>query len=340
MNFGKIDQIMLLGGSPRLAEIAHELKKDWKIAVFTCKRQLEEVLDAKGTTLEKYLEENKIDYFYADDINTSKEFTKRITPSTLAIGIGEAWTFTKQTIDKFDGRLVDFMGIRLPHFRGGAHYTWQLLQQNRMGCCNIQEVNAEMIPGAFDSGRIIKRKEFFFSAGARTPLDYFNEAGLEEKRFILEFVEEIKKGLEFRPVTMEESFSLYMPRLNTKKHGFVNWNWETDEIERFICAFDDPYVGATTFVDGRLVRIKKAHSEFIDGKFHPFQAGIIYRIHNNAVFVATRSGSIVIKEILDENGVNITNQIKRGSRLYTPQKYIEDAMLTQIEYDTKGIKNK
>jgi methionyl-tRNA formyltransferase len=331
-----MEQILLLGGGPLSLELAKELSKNWKVIIFSCKRQLDEPVDGNGKRFEAALKENNLPYFCADDINNDNNFINKITPKTLAIGMGEQWTFTKQTLDKFDGKLVDFMGIRLPQFRGGAHYSWQILQGNRIGCCNIQTVNEDMIPGVFDSGSILKRKEYFFSPSARIPMDYFKEAGMQELSFLLEFIAEIKAGKDFEPVGLEESFSLYMPRLHTKMHGFVNWNWETRDIERFICAFDDPYAGASTYIDGKLVRVKNCHSEFIDGLFHPFQCGLIYRIRGTSIYVATRDGTIVIQKVLDESGKILTD-LQVGQRLFTPAKYLEDAMLSKASYSTTGL---
>ena len=40
-----------------------------------------------------------------------------------------------------------------------------------------------------------------------------------------------------------EYLGLYLPKLNTLKNGFIDWNKSSSEIYRFICAFDDPYQG-------------------------------------------------------------------------------------------------
>ncbi|MFH2101567.1 MAG: hypothetical protein ABII71_05780 [Candidatus Micrarchaeota archaeon] len=340
MNFGKVDRILLLGGSPLLAEVAAALSKEWDLTVFSCRRQLDEPMDGKGTTLEQLLKNSGTKYFCADDINQDDNFLGVITGSTLAIGIGEQWTFTQDVISRFAGRLVDFMGIPLPKFRGGAHYTWQILQKNRTGCCNIQEINAEMVPGEFDSGKLLKRKEYQFSESARTPLDYFNEAGKNELGFLLEFVREVKEGKDFSPMAVDESASLFMPRLYTKKHGLVDWSWNTDEIDRFICAFDEPYPGASTYLDGKKVFLKGSSIDSSEGAFHPFQCGLVYKVHGGSLFVATRDGTVKLGRVLDENGNDITESVAVGQRFFTPRNELDDAMGFRAGYSTKGMEAK
>ena len=47
-------------------------------------------------------------------------------------------------------------------------------------------------------------------------------------------VDEIRNGKVFELVKINENLSMYFPRLNTLKHGFIDWSWDTDEIESFI----------------------------------------------------------------------------------------------------------
>jgi len=340
MLFGKIKRIILFGGAPLLAEFVRALKdKPYEVVVFSSKRQLEEPILSDGTTLEDVLKHLGVKYFSSVDINTDPNVWKHINEYTLGLGIGECWRFSKKLIDKFSGKLLDFMGIRLPQYRGGAHYTWQILRRNKIGACNLQIINEEMIPAEFDSGEIVKTREYLHPAWVRIPQDYFDSAVKEEVRFLLEFLDEVEQNKDFPLMPLQESFSILFPRLYTKKQGFINWNWKTTDIEAFICAFDDPYPGASTFLNKQRVFLKKCFVEYNDGPFHPFQAGIIYRKADDCCYVATIDGTLIIKEVLDENGRNILNKVKIGDRFYTPVKYLEEAMLYKAEYDSEGLKD-
>ncbi len=109
-------------------------------------------------------------------------------------------------------------------------------------------------------------------------------------------------------------------------------------IERFIDAFDDPYSGAITFVNDMCVRVKKCSSTTKDGTFHPFQIGIVYRIHEGALFVATQGGSIILTSVTDDGGTDVRRFIQVGDRFYTPRDHLEKARESRIIYTPQGLK--
>jgi len=343
IKFNKINHIILFGGSRLTAEIAQHILKDrlYSFSIYTCDRQLNDAI-YDGETLGDFLKDRNINYTSTDDINTAPGLLSEITENSFGLGLGEAWSFSKEIIEAFGGRLLDIMGIRLPQYRGGAHYTWQILRKNKIGGCNLQVINEDMIQGVFDSGEIIKSREYFFPAEARTPDDYFEIAVKQEIDFIKEFLDEVKNDQVFELGRIQENFSMYFPRMNTLKHGIIDWSWDTNDIENFICAFDEPYAGATTFIDGKKVHLKDCYSEFNEGPFHPFQAGLIYKIYSDAVFIATRSGTLIVRRVSDVNGKNIIGKLRTGQRFFTPIKYLEKAMTTSVEYSSEGIieKNK
>ena len=127
----KIKNIILFGGSRICAELAVKLKKskDYDVNIFTCQRQINEKIYLDGKTLATVLREHSIKFISTEDINSEKKLIPLITNQTLGIGLGEPWSFSKSIIKKFEGRLVDLMGVRLPQYRGGAHYTWQILRK-------------------------------------------------------------------------------------------------------------------------------------------------------------------------------------------------------------------
>ncbi len=341
MNFGKIDHIILFGGAPLLAAFAKNIKQNgkYRALVFSSSRHLEETIFHEGKKLKEVLNENKIPFYDTPDINNDPHIKGVITENTLGIGIGETWSFNRELIDLFDGRLLDFMGIRLPQYRGGAHYSWQILRKNRIGCCNLQIINEEMIQGVFDSGEIIKTREYLFPPTVRIPQDYFDSAIKQELDFLEEFLQDVSAEKDFTLTKIQENFGIYFPRLHTLQHGYVDWSWDSEDIESFICAFDDPYPGASTFLRGKRVFLKDCTVEFNDGPFHPFQAGLIYKISNISVFTATKQGTLIIKKILDENGKSVLGDIKTGMRFHTPKKYLEDAMTYEAVYGAEGVED-
>jgi methionyl-tRNA formyltransferase len=339
MRFEAIDQVLLFGGARVLAEFARATIQagHYGVTVFSCDRQLEEPIYPDGRTLGQVLTGHGIPFVSAPDINNDPTLRGLQIDSALGIGLGEAWQFSVELIERFDGRLLDLMGIRLPQYRGGAHYTWQILRKNRLGCCNLQIINEDTVQSVFDSGKIVKRQEYFFPASARVPNDYFDAAVDNEVAFLNEFLAEVRDGRDFPVVSLQEDFSLYFPRLHTLTHGFVNWEWETEEIERFICAFDVPYAGASTFLDGRKVHVGQCYSEYNDGPFHPFQSGLIYKIAGDAAFVASKSGTLVIGRVVDSAGKQLLPELRVGQRFFTPAEHLERALSFSAVYTERGL---
>lgn len=313
MKFGKIDRIILMGGGRLLVDFAIYLSSiEVDVHCFTSHRQ------------HTYL----AGIYVVDDICSDGVFQSLITDTTLVIGIGEAWKMDERTIDLLKGRLVDVMGIPLPQYRGGAHHSWQIMRRSKLGGCCIQLINKDTEQGVFDSGEILKSCEYIFPPDARIPQDYFNDALIHDLAFLKEFIKEVQAEHDFTLTKVQETFSMYFPRLYTKEHGYINWAWKTRDIESFICAFDNPYEGAATFLNGTKVLLKDCYAEYNDGAFHPFQAGLIYRKSADAVFVATIDGTIVIKN---------TTGLTVGDRFFTPIKHLEESMMYRADYDSKGV---
>ena len=326
--FGKIDNIILFGGGPLLSEFAAFIKKRGKYSVtcFTSTRQLEETVRKNG-----------IQYHVSPDVCRDKRLHTLITNTTLGLGFGEVWRFDRKTIDKFEGKLLDFMGIPLPRYRGGAHYSWLIMRKERKWGCNLQIINEDMVQGVFDSGEIVKSKEYSFSHAAKIPQDYYDEAVKVELDFLKEFLREIEEGQEFELRKIEEEKSIYFPRLYTLKHGFINWNWKAEDIVTFICAFDEPYKGASTFISDKGVFLKDCYVKSNDGSFHPFQAGLIYKKDKDSIFVAATNGTVIVNNITDDKGNNVMDRVKVGERLFTPSEKLEKSMRYTAVYDAKGI---
>ncbi|MBI3803047.1 MAG: hypothetical protein HY282_04725 [Nitrospirae bacterium] len=339
IKIGPIDRLVLFGGGPLMVAFAKEaIKRGIKPTLFAVKRHLEEALEGGiGPTLREVLEQEQIPFFHADDINRAPTLRSAVSNATIGIGMGEAYTFSKETIALFQGRLFDFMTIRLPQYRGGAHFTWQILRKNRIGCWNIQVINEEMVPGVFDSGEILKSREYLLPPSAKIPNDYYDAAHEEGLKLFCAFLEEVQAGKEFGLAKLQENFSSYFPRLHTLRHGWINWSWSCDEIETMIAAFDDPYPGASSYLNGRRVFLKRCQAEDSDGTFHPFMSGLIYRIADRSVFVATRQGALVVRKVSDETGADLIPKLRVGQRFFTPIKTLEEAMQYSAEYNAAGL---
>ena len=266
MKFGKVDYIILFGGGELLAKFALSLiEKNFRFMVVTSERHSKESIniDSEVINLKQFLDDYKIDHHISQDVNYDNFMISKISATTCGISIGAAWIFRDSFIEHFNGKLLNVHGTRLPQNRGGGGFSWQILRSNRLGFSVIHQIET-----GIDTGPIIKYKEFFYPASCRIPRDY-KELYIKNTYSLLnEFLEDIKNNREFKCINQRECFSIYWPRLSTEMHGFIDWTWPLQDIELFICAFDDPYKGASTFINGRRVFLKKCFSDFNDGRFH------------------------------------------------------------------------
>ncbi len=335
MHFGEINAYILMGGGRLLAECALGLKKTGcRVFVVSSPRQISEDLHVPRCTLEEYLSRNGLEHHVSENINTDSQVIKGITPQTLGMSIAAAWLFRKPFIDLFEGRLLNAHGTRLPQDRGSGGFSWQILRDNHLGCCLVHQVDEGL-----DTGPIVKYKEFAYPSACRIPNDYREVYVRENQAFLLELFEEIKRGVEFELIGQAEYLSSYWPRLSTEHHGYIDWSWSMRQIERFICAFDEPYKGASTFVRGKKVHLKSCFVDVSDGGFHPFQKGLVYRQRAGAQFVATEDGTLVIKQVRDDNGNNVAREIQVGDRFYTPIDLLEKAKQYRAIYTPQGLKS-
>lgn len=332
MRFGKINNYIIIGGGRLVAYLCKDLiNKNISFSIFTAPRHLDDIIDNEETTFKDFFINNEIPFFVSKNINSDTEFLNQLNNNCLVIGIGQAWTVDYMIIDKLNGRFVDFMGIALPQNRGGAHYTWQILSQNKLGGCNIETVDKYSRQGKRDTGILIKSLSYFFPSSANTPMDYFEYAVDKELEFLNEFIIEVENNFQFNLIHVNENYSTYFPRLNTLKNAYIDWRWSSEEIKRFIDAFDKPYPGAGTMIEEKLVRIRGVQLIKTDGFFHPFQVGLIYRIVDDKLFVASKEGTLIISEVKNEKNNLINSELECGMRFHTPQNLIEKGLTTKID---------
>jgi len=326
MKFGKINRLLIFGGTPRVGTLIESCLNKYEIVVFSNERLLNEKTIDNNMSLKEYLELNKVRFYSVIDINNFP-IDEFMTDQTLGISLGAPWIFKEQFINKFNRRLINGHGSNLPRDQGAGGFSWRILQKDKFGFYLFHIVDSGV-----DTGNIIISEQYLFPDYCRKPIDYIKFHQENELGFFCRFFELIENNYDFTEIIQQKSFSTYFPRLNTVQHGFINWSWQTEEIIRFINAFDDPYPGASTFLRGIRVHIKDVLPNYNEGSFHPFICGIIYRQYNGKFYVATLNGSVVIGKVLDESGNSILPEIKAGERFYTPSKYLDMALEYVAKY--------
>ena len=339
MRYDPIEKIILFGGSLTIVGLAKWLKTESiEVKIYTSQRHSIEKL-TKDKNLEDLIKEINVPYVITEDINKENMLIEEITSNTMGIGIGEAWSFNSNIIKAFGGKLLDFMGIPLPRYRGGAHYTWMILADEKNNGMRLQVINEEMIQGVFDSGEIVDSIDYQMLETDTKPSNYFAREVNESIDFIKSFLEAARDGKEFDLKNIDESESLYLPRLYTDIHAWIDWRrWNANEIMRFIRAFDDPYMGARTTVNKQSIRLKEATLTSDSANYHPFQSGLIVRKHNNQVMICCCDGIVAISKVTDDHGNDLIESLNIGDRLFTPEDEIEKALNYSAVYDSSGLK--
>jgi len=334
ITLGPYARVLFLGGNPLLRALCAWAKQNaFPAAVVTSPRHGAEIED--GVSFLDFLKASGIPHIVAESLDTPTvaAFIGE-TKDTFCLSVSAPWIFKPATIDKlFAGRLFNIHGAGLPRDRGGGGFSWQIMAGNRIGYGSLHVVDAGV-----DTGAIVHLEEFLFPHAARAPADYFAYAYARYVAFLGEILLKARSGsVSFAALAQPEHVSTYWPRLHTETHGWIDWGWEAAALERFICAFDDPYAGAQTTWNGTKVHLKKASLHLQDGIFHPYQAGVVYRKALRWMCVAAAGGNLIVERVVAGDGADLFDTIKVGDVFSTPQADL-DKSRQRIAYTAKGLK--
>ena len=328
-NIKKLSNILFFGESPYLEKLIEINKKHGiKTHVITSKSQSKSI--SKRIKYNIYNNLNKkFENFIKKNFNTN---------NTLFISLGARYIFNKHLINViFKKKLINFHDSRLPYDAGGGDFTWKILREDR-----IDNQLVHLIDSGVDSGPILDSAASIVPSYCKTPKDYEEYKSIKFVEFYNQFVKKLILSKSFKLQYQPKNIGRYNPRLNTRINGFINWDMDSHEIYNFINAFDEPFLGASSFLNngkfGRL-HIKNVHLHGGDTSNHPYMSGIVSRHDGNWIVVSTRNKHmLLIESVLDKKGKNIINKIKVGDRFYTPSKYLDKSKSKRIIYNTYGLK--
>lgn len=328
---GPVRSVFLLGGGSVLVALAEEIRAmDLSVRILTSPRLATELLE-DGARFEERIRQLGFPLWVYADLRADLVPLSEITPLTLGLSLGATWIFREEVIRLFGGRLLNCHAACLPEDRGGGGFSWRILKADRRGRCLLHQVDSGV-----DTGRIVCSLDYTFSDRCRIPLDFFEEQRRRDLAFLIDFIRKVKVGCTFHPIPQDHSMAAYWPRLDTPIHGAIDWRWNVEEVERFICAFDKPYPGAFTTHSDRIVRLKDCLRCTGEGPFHPFQAGLIYRIHQGKLYVACVGGNLAIGCVTDSEGRDLLGEIRVGDRFWTPEATLERAKRIRVIRTSTG----
>jgi len=285
--------------------------------------------------------DKKIDYKIFDKLDDKfkKFINKNIkVKNTIFISLGARYIFKKDTIENFfSNNLVNFHGTRLPLDSGVGGFSWRIMREDR-----IDNQLVHVVDEGLDTGPIIDNNLSLFPKQCQIPFDFEVYRLKKFIEFYTKFLKKVKNGKYFDLKPQLNYLGRYNPRLNTETDGLINWDMDSYDLFNFINAFDEPYKGASTFLNngnfGKLY-LKKVHLHGGDSSNHPYMSGLVSRHDENWIVVSTKSKHmILIEEVFDEKGNNIIKDIKVGDRFYTPYQELEKSKKTRTIFNSKGLK--
>ena len=287
-----IEKVIFLGGNVfkedgpvlEFAKICKKLKID--TFLFTNKIRIDYPTRSYGSFRDG-LKKIKINYKVIKNFGEKEIFEIKkmiIKDKTAIISLNADWIFKKNFLSK--NRVYNFHNASLPLQRGGACHSWRIMMNNFS-----TSLTFHLISNKIDAGDIIYSKKINVPKYCLNPSDYYKHIKKASNLSFEAFLKIINKK-KIKKIRQNNSKSFYWPRLKTEKNGYIDWSWSAENILSFINAFSDPFIGATTFYEKNKVYLKNV--KIVDKKtnFHPYQAGLIYRVKKNKIYISTISGGI------------------------------------------------
>jgi len=325
LRFGKVKHVALIGGGDVMVEAGDLLlKAGYVVTAIVAPRHVNARLPLRDKTLAQALKEVSIAAHVTDSVN-SWETLAAVVPAgerSLALCFGPDWIFNAAVRAHFGAGMLNFNGIPVPRYLGGAHYSWQILNGDRSGGCVLQEITE-----AIDRGPLLRRELFEHAPDVRRPMDYYRSNFIKASTFLATVIADMRDDKPFALTRFEdlEGERLYLPRLLTSEQAYIDWTWDASGIERFCWAFDEPYAGAASFIGDQTLRLRSVCRDESLGTFHPFAAGLIVRKHKGSVWFAARGSALRADEIRTADGKDAAAFLREGQRLHTPASVLEKA---------------
>ena len=228
----------------------------------------------------------------------------------LMISVGSKFIFKKKFIKIFKGKLVNFHPSLLPEERGGANFSYRILEKKKFSAASAHFVDEKI-----DSGDIIFQikkfnikkydlYEYFFKT-------YENYNGLFKK-----ILNSMKKKKKLNRTAQLNINATYFKKLKSDIHGKINFNWDIKDIDLFIKAFGRPYKGSYCFHRDKKIYIlsSRIYSKI---KVHPFLFGKVKNINKDgSILVFCNNGILKVEDVsLNKNIIKADKIFKLSSWL-------------------------
>ena len=330
ISFPKKNGVTLIGSGELLLKTAEILQQTGiSTCVILAPRHQDHILENRLTTHGTLI-------IKTNNINCDKEVHNTLHKfNRLCLCFGPAWIFEDKILQIYSGRIFNFNGIPLPNYLGGAHFTWQIINNSTQGGAFIQQITSDV-----DRGPIAMEKSYALPADTRLPIQYETYNNIKGEELINKFLDQCLNDdccCELDNTKLDWGKSTYYPRLLTKTNAWINWSWLGDDIFKFCNAFDAPYPGARTLINRREVTLTNVEIEDQEIKHHPYCYGLIIRVSTkgNICWIAISNGSLKAT-VNTVEGDRQLFKLNVGDRFYTPNKNLVGS-LSRIKYSESGV---
>jgi len=283
------------------------------------------------------LKKQNLEFKIFDTLNEKfKKFIKKDfnIDETLFLSIRSRWIFKKNDIKKFfKNNLINYHPSRLPVYSGAADVSWRIMSGDRIDCQVFHLIDQNI-----DSGAVLMYKESILPEDYIKPFHLINYSNKKIIELYKEFLIDLKKKKHLNLQKQNVYLSKYHPRLYTKINGWIDWNFESEKLIRFINAFETPYEGASTTLKGKRVYLKDVQIHGGEIGSHPYMSGLITRKKKDWIVVSTVDENfLIVKQVLNEKNRNIIKTIKVGDRFITSNLKIFNSKKIRPKIGPRGL---
>lgn len=279
-----------------------------------------------GNRLFNHFKDPKIKLIETNNINEKKIINFLKTKNNhFIISVNCRMIFGKMFLNFFENVFNIHHGI-LPFERSGSPPTDKILNDKYKIGVTLHKVNS-----GIDAGSIIS----VLSKNVNKKL-YLSEINsihdsLSNKLFKKFIINLLNNNL-IKTMEQEENLAITFPRFNSHINGAIDWNWDVDDIDKFIRGCSHPYPGAFTFYKEKKLIIFSSDLIKSQNKFHPYYIGKVVGTYDNKFSrVIAKNGIIILKEVKFGKKIgNSSNFLKVGDTLFTPTNILEKAKLHRV----------
>jgi len=280
---------------------------------------------------------NNVKLIELKDVNDSESLSL-IKSENLhyLFSISSRWIIKEPLIKQFNSNLINIHAGDLPTERGGTTASHRIMNGN-----NHVGVSLHIIEKGIDSGPLLY-KEVAQIRKKRPNQDDMNDIHIKLSLKILnDFIDDLILGKSPKPKMQNQADAFYLPQLYTELNGAINWQWNADQVDKFVRAFGSPFPGAFTFYGNDKLHILDGYPKKVKRELHPFYTGrIVGRDEKGGVEIVTAKGLFVITKATFENKNFPLDKLKVSRILHTPNSILERARVetrTSLKMDLPTV---